>query len=113
MEISHDLINSYGDSIPSIASTNAVPAIWESVCTSVMTGCFGYHAGDNTLYDGSVRFGFDDSYSGVEDGLVEVMSSNVPVTYDVSEIIYKTRVGYLQPAGDYTTTIRYIVIPIF
>jgi hypothetical protein len=78
-----------------------------------MTGCFGYHAGDNTLYDGSVRFGFDDSYSGVEDGLVEVMSSNVPVTYDVSEIIYKTRVGYLQPAGDYTTTIRYIVIPIF
>lgn len=113
MDVSHDMINSYGDSIPSLASTNAAPATWESQCLSTMTGCFGYHVGDNILYDGSVRFGVDNSYSGIEPGLVEIMSSNIPVTYDMSEIVYRTRVGILQPAGDYTTSVRYIIVPIF
>ncbi len=113
VDFSGDLVNSYGDTIASLASTNAAPATWESQCTGATTGCFGYHAGDNSLYDGSVRFAVDNSYAGIEPGLVEVMSSNIPVTFDVSDIIYRTRVGFLQPAGEYNTTVRYIVVPIF
>jgi len=113
MEFDQELLDSYGNAIASVGATNAAPATWASVCTGATTGCFGYHAGDNTLYDSSLRFALDNTYAGIEPGPVEVMASNVPVTFDVSEVVYKTRVGFLQPAGDYTTTVRYIVIPIF
>jgi hypothetical protein len=113
MQFDQELLNSYGEAIPSIGSTNAAPATWESVCTGATTGCFGYHAGDNVLYDGSLRFSLDNRYSGVETGPVEVMASNVPVLADESEIVYKTRITRLQPGGDYTTRIQYIAVPIF
>ena len=107
------LLDSYGNPIPSIGSTNSVPATWASQCTGATTGCFGYHAGDNTLYGGSLRFALDDTYSGIETGPVEVMASGVPVTFDVSDVVFRTRVGFLQPAGEYNTTVKYIVVPIF
>jgi len=113
MEIDQDLTNSYGDTIDSIASTNAAPATWASQCTGATTGCFGYHAGDNSLYDGSTRFAVDNSYAGVEAGLVEIMSSNIPVTFDVSDIVYRTRVSFFQPAGVYESSVRYIAVPVF
>ena len=113
MDMDQSLTDSYGNTIASLPSTNAVPDTWASQCTGATTGCFGYHAGDNSLYDGSTRFAVDNSYAGVEAGLVEVMSSNIPVTFDVSDIVYRTRVTFLQPAGDYQATIRYIVVPIF
>jgi hypothetical protein len=113
LDFSQDLIDSYGNPIADLASTNAAPATWESQCTGATTGCFGYHAGDDTLYDGSLRFTLDNTYAGIENSPVEVMASNVPVTFDVSDIIYRTRVSFLQPAGDYTTSVRYIVVPIF
>jgi hypothetical protein len=113
MEFDQELLDSYGNSIASVAATNDTPATWASLCTGATTGCFGYHAGDNTLYDSSLRFALDNTYAGIESGPIEVMASNVPVTFDVSDIVYKTKVGFLQPAGDYTTTVRYIVIPIF
>jgi hypothetical protein len=113
MEFDQELLDSYGNAIASVGATNAAPATWASVCTGATTGCFGYHAGDNTLYDSSLRFALDNTYAGVESGPIEVMASNVPVTFDVSEVVYKTHVGFLQPAGDYTTTVRYIIIPIF
>lgn len=87
--------------------------MWESQCTGAATGCFGYHARDDSLYDGLVRFAVDNSYSGIEPGLVEIMSSNIPVTFDVADIVYRTQVGFLQPAGEYSATVRYIVVPIF
>jgi len=113
MEFDQELLDSYGNAIASVGATNEAPATWASVCTGATTGCFGYHAGDNTLYDSSLRFALDNTYAGVESGPIEVMASNVPVTFDVSEVVYKTHVGFLQPAGDYTTTVRYIIIPIF
>ena len=113
MNVDQPLTNSYGGTLDGLTSTNAAPATWASECTVVDTGCFGYHVGDNALYEGSLRFALDDTFAGVESGPVEVMASNVPVTFDVSEIVYRTRVGFLQPAGDYTSTVQYIVVPIF
>lgn len=113
MAFDQEMLDSYGNAIDSVASTNLSPATWESVCTGGMTGCFGYHAGDNVLYDSSLRFALDNTYAGVENGLVEVMASNVPVNLDESEIIYRTKVTSLQPAGDYTTSIQYIAVPVF
>jgi len=113
MNVDQPLTNSYGGTLDGMSSTNAAPATWASECTIADTGCFGYHVGDNALYEGSLRFALDDTFAGVESGPVEVMASNVPVTFDVSEIIYRTRVGFLQPAGDYTATVQYIVVPIF
>jgi hypothetical protein len=113
MNIDQDLTDSYGNTIASVAGTNDLPATWASQCTGVTTGCFGYHVGDNALYDGSVRFALDDTYAGVESGPVEVMASTVPVTFDVSDIIYRTRVSFFQTAGEYNSTIQYIVVPIF
>ena len=113
LQFDQTLIDSYGNTIAAIAATNDSPQPWESGCTGVSTSCFGYHAGDNTLYDGSLRFVLDNSYAGVESGPVEVMASSVPVTFDVSDVVYRTRVGMLQPAGEYTTTLRYIVVPVF
>jgi hypothetical protein len=113
MEFDQELTDSYGNTIASVGANNDAPGTWESLCTGGATGCFGYHAGDNTLYDSSLRFALDNTFAGVEAGPVEVMASNVPVTFDVSDIVYKTKVGFLQPAGDYVTTVQYIVIPIF
>lgn len=113
MNIDQPLTNSYGGTLDGMTSTNAAPAVWASQCTGADTGCFGYHVGDNALYGGSLRFALDDTFAGVESGPVEVMASNVPVTFDVSDIVYRTRVGVLHPAGDYTSTIQYIVVPVF
>ena len=113
MNVSQDPTDSYGNTIPSVTATNAVPATWASVCTGAATGCFGYHVGDNSLYDGSVRFALDDTFAGVESGPVEIMSSNVPVTFDVNDVVYRARVSFFQPAGQYNSSTQYIVVPIF
>jgi len=113
MQFDQELLNDYGDSIPSVAATNAAPATWESLCTGVTTGCFGYHAGDNVLYDGSTRFSLDNRFAGVEAGAVEIMASNIPVTFDVSNVVFRTSISYLQPAGRYRTSVQYIAVPIY
>ncbi len=113
MEFDQELINSYGTPIASVSSTNALPNTWATACTGTNPGCFGYHSGDNSLYNGSDRFAADDTYAGIESGPVEIMASDIPVTFDVSDIVYKTQVGFLQPAGDYTTTVTYIAVPVF
>jgi len=113
MNIDQPLTDSYGNTLDGMTGTNTTPATWASQCTEADTGCFGYHVGDDSLTNGSLRFALDDTFAGVESGPVEVMASNVPVTFDVSEIVYRTRVGFLQPAGDYTATVQYIVVPIF
>lgn len=113
MTFDQDLLNTYGNAIQSIVSTNDAPTTWESQCTSTSSSCFGYHVGDNVLFGGSVRFALDNSYAGVESQPVEVMASNVPVTFDVSEVVYRVRVTEQQPAGDYTTAIQYIIVPKF
>jgi hypothetical protein len=113
LDIDGPPLDVYGNALESVASTNASPQPWVTACAATSTSCFGYHTTDSTLLGGSTRFALNDSYAGVETEPVEVMASGVPVTFDVADILFRTRVGFLQPAGDYQTTVQYIIVPRF
>ena len=104
------LLNTYGTAIPSISGTNAAPTAWLTGCTSTSTGCVGYHTSDATLSSGSTRFSPLDSYAGLETSPKELLYSSIPTT-DIHDIVYRVKVGQLQPAGLYQTEIVYIAIP--
>ena len=104
------LLNSYGETIPSITGTNATPTSWATGCLASSTGCFGYHTTDATLQNSSTRFGAIDTYSGIDSNLSEVMYSSIPTT-DTHDIVYRIRVNELQEAGDYETEIVYLAVP--
>lgn len=113
MDFDSPLLDGYGNEIASVVGTNAVPTTWASGCNAAATGCFGYTTTDSILSGNSTRFALSDTYAGIEPGPVEVMASGVPVTFDVADILFRTQVGYLQPAGEYQTTVRYIIVPRF
>ncbi len=104
------LVNSYGEAIPSITGTNATPTSWSSGCVSTSTGCFGYHTTDATLNNGSTRFGAVDTYAGIDTSPSEVMYSSAP-TSDTHDIVYRIKVNELQEAGDYETEVVYLAVP--
>jgi hypothetical protein len=106
------LINTYGDAIQAITGTNAAPTGWSAACLSNATGCFGYHTTDATLDAGSTRFAPTDSYAALETSPREVMYSSIPTTGDTHDIVFKLKVTNLQPAGDYTTNLTYISVPV-
>jgi hypothetical protein len=106
------LLNSYGNQIEPITSTNATPASWGTACPGVAVSCFGYHTTDSTLQNASGRFAPTDTYAAVSTSFDEIMYSSVPAV-DVHNVVYRARVSALQPSGDYQTGITYIVVPVF
>lgn len=108
---SQQLLNSYGEAIPAVSASNAVPAGWATACSGAATGCFGYHTTDATLFGGSGRFGPTDSYAALDTVPREIMYSSTS-TNDTHDVVYKTKVTSLQSAGDYTTNITYIAVPV-
>jgi hypothetical protein len=105
------LLNAYGDAIPPVTGSNAAPTGWATGCLSSASGCFGYHSTDATLSGGSARFGPTDSYAALATTPAEIMYSSVPMT-DQHDVIYKLRVTGLQPAGEYTTALSFIAVPV-
>ncbi len=110
--VKQPLLNGYGDEIAAITSTNAAPAAWSTACAGTADGCFGYHTGDDTLSGGSTRFAADDSYAALSTSPEEVMFSSVP-TDNTVDIVYKLQIREGQPAGDYSTEIVYLAVPIY
>jgi hypothetical protein len=104
------LQSAVGVFIPPVTGTNSTPDDWGTACNLSATGCFGYHATDPTLKNGSTRFAASDTYAGLEITPVEVMYSSIPST-DTHDIVYRIRVNQLQPAGDYETEIVYLAVP--
>jgi hypothetical protein len=115
MSADSQLINSYGSPIPPIGATNASPAPWGDLsngCLSSAIGCFGYHATDDVLSNGSIRFQADDSFAKVASSTAEeIMHSSIPIN-DTHDIVFRVRVSEEQPAGEYQTTITYIAVPV-
>lgn len=99
-----------GSVIPPITANNAVPSSWAAACNVNATGCFGYHATDPTLKNGSTRFAASDTYAALETTPVEVMYSSIP-SEDTHDIVYRIRVNEMQPAGLYETEIVYLAVP--
>lgn len=106
------LTDSYGNTIAPVAGSNGSPAPWSTACPPAASSCFGYHPTDPTLAGGSTRFAADDAYAAVPTSSAEIMYSSVPVD-DTHDVIYRVRVGSLQPAGDYETDIIYVAVPVF
>jgi hypothetical protein len=106
------LTNTSGDTIQAVTSSNAIPAGWASACLTSANGCFGYHTTDATLDGGSTRFSPTNSYAALETVPREVIYSSIPTTNDTNDIVFKLRVNGLQPAGEYTTDLTYITVPV-
>lgn len=107
-----DLTDGYGNTIPPVTAPNASPAGWGTVCTTLSTGCFGYHTTDGTLAGGSSRFGPPDSFAALTTSPAEIFYSSVPGSA-VHDIVYKLFVGQEQPAGTYQASMTYLLIPVF
>jgi hypothetical protein len=109
-----EFLSSSGDTIDPITTTNAAPAAWATGCNTAAVGCFGYHAGDDTLADNSTRFFAPDTFARFSTTtLDEVVYGGGPVATDTVDMVYKVRVKQFQEAGQYTTNIRYIAVPVF
>ena len=109
-----EMQNEYGTPIDPIAGTNAVPSGWNSgACEDTAQGCFGYHAGDDSLQGASpARFAANDSFAAFSATPSEIMSSSIPAD-DTHDIVYKLEVDEDHPAGIYQTTVTFIAVPVF
>ena len=108
-----NFLSSGGSEIPGVNASNTAPTAWATACTGSMSGCFGYHAGDNALFGGSTRFLPDDTWAEFEVPAREIMFAAGPVASDTSSILFRTERHLLLPAGQYETQMRYIVVPTY
>jgi hypothetical protein len=107
------LVNQSLTEIPGVTATNPTPNGWSTACAATSTGCYGYHAGDDTLGGGSVRFAPDDSFARLETAPREIGYSSLAVASDTVDVVYRTQVRIEQESGDYTSNVSYIVVPVF
>jgi hypothetical protein len=110
---SQGLVGDGGQQISPIPATNNSPSGWSSACTSSLPGCFGYHTDEAVLAGGSTRFAANDTYAQFTQFPSEVAFSSVPVENHTTDLVYKVEAHDLQAAGDYTTSLTYIVVPTF
>ncbi len=106
------LTNGGGSEILPIASTNASPGGWSTVCTALAASCVGYHTTDATLAGGSPRFAATDTYAAFDTTVSEVMYSSIPVD-EAHDVVYRIKVTEDQAQGDYIANITYIATPVF
>ncbi len=105
---------SYGGiAISEVTGTNLSPTSWATGCIGTAAGCYGYHAGDDALSGGSTRFAPNDTYAKFIGSSEEIAFNSGPVTSEVTDIIFKTKITNQQEAGDYSSTVVYIAVPTF
>lgn len=97
--------------ITPVSATNAAPAAW--ALASGAFGAYGYHAGDDTLSSGSTRFAVNNTYAKLESVAKEIAFASAPVTAEIVDTVYKVQITGQQEAGNYSTTIQYIIVPTF
>ncbi len=107
------LLGDDGFEIAPVVNANESPASWETSCSDLNVGCYGYHSGDNTLSGDSGRFSANDSYAKLEVNPKEVAFSATPVTNEAIDVVFKTQIGLEQPADTYQSGVAYIIVPVF
>ncbi|MDO8601736.1 MAG: hypothetical protein Q7R62_01210 [bacterium] len=91
--------------------TNTTPTTWTTTCADSSTCGFGYNTDDADLTQFSVnKFAAFTTSTNPGD---EVAKSTAAVTDETVVMTYRASVSRAQTAGDYETTIRYIVAPKF
>jgi hypothetical protein len=106
-------LNQRNEMISPVAAPNESPAGWSTACSSTLPGCYGYHAGDDTLAGSSVRFAPNDSYAKFETTAKEVAFSSIPVTDRTTDIVFRTLARTNQPEGTYQNSIAYILVAVY
>ena len=106
------LLNHAGKTFNPHDGTNSFPLGWSSGCSTV-TGCYGYHAGDDSLSGGSTRFSPNDTYARFSTSSEEVAFSSGPVTNELTDMVYRIEARNQQESGDYETQLVYIIVPVF
>jgi hypothetical protein len=108
------MLSNNGATIPDVTGTNASPLPWATGCTGALSGCWGYHSGDDLLSSGSTRFLANNTFAQFATTTSqEVIYNSGPVTNEVTDMVYTTEIHQLQPAGSYTAQLQYIIVPIF
>ena len=108
-----DLTAGGGTTIADITGTNLAPVGWNTGCLISVSGCYGYHVGDNTLSGGSTRFLVTDTFASASTTPAEVAYSSGPASAESTDIVYRVEIRSGQPAGYYESKIVYVVIPVF
>lgn len=106
-------LNGLGNPIFPVNTTNSSPAGWSTGCPSGPTSCYGYHTGKDVLGGGSARFAPNDTYAQFTSTPEEISFNAGPATNDVTDMVYQVEVRPGQDTGEYTTTLVYIVVPVF
>jgi hypothetical protein len=101
-----------GSVIDPITGTNASPAVFGIAGGS--NGGYGYHTSDHQLgTEVTTRFSTNNTYAQYDGTSREIAFSSVATSSDVTDIITKIQVTGLQAAGNYSTSIIYVIVPIF
>ena len=106
------LLDSGGGEINPVTGTNASPSGWSTGCTAV-TGCYGYHPTADVLSGGSTRFAANDTYAGFDSTPSEMAYQSGPSVNATTSVVYRVEARGLQEAGDYSSEVDYIVVPVF
>ena len=86
--------------------------IWSSTCIAASKCGFGYRTNDTDL----TQFATSTLYAGFTSstpGSNVASSSTGPVTNDATTITYRMSIDTSKPAGNYSTTIIYLAVPVF
>jgi hypothetical protein len=105
------MISNNGAYVYPIEGTNENPISW---AINTNPSAFGYHSGDESL-SGSLpsRFAPDNTYAQFETQMKEIAFSPIPVQNESIDLVFRAKITDLQDAGDYQTSIVYILVPIF
>ncbi len=108
-----ELLSELGARIDPVSGTNETPTDWTSGCLGAL-GCFGYHSGDDTLDGAGVtRFAANDSYAEATSTPYTIAYHSGSTSNQETDVVYKIETRNGQDNGDYSTSLVYIVAPIF
>lgn len=107
------LVSEGGMHIDAVNGTNETPIGWTSGCDGFLS-CFGYHSGDDLLDGASeTRFAANDTYAEATSTPHVVAFHSGPASNQATDIVYKIETRTGQDNGNYSTSLVYIVAPIF
>ena len=108
-----EFLGSGSIAIPEVTGSNASPSAWSTGCQASAKGCYGYHAGDDSLANSSTRFSANDTYAAFTGTTAEIAFDSAAVTTSTIDMVYKVEVSNIQESGDYSTDVVYIIVPTF